>query len=78
MQALVNELRQPELDEVSIADPMHSLAGILAEHTRKAKGDLGGAVSESIQAVSRCRGRPPGAMLRRARRRLVPNKYDVP
>ncbi|CAM9315918.1 unnamed protein product, partial [Laminaria digitata] len=33
LQVLVNELRQPELDEVSIADPMHSLAGILAEHS---------------------------------------------
>lgn len=77
MQTLVNELRQPEIDEVSIADPMHRLAGILAEHTRKAKGDVGRAVSESVQVVARCGGRAPGAMLTRPRPRLVPNEYVV-
>lgn len=78
MQVLVNELRQPELDEVSIADPMHSLAGILAEHTRKTKDDLGGAVSESVQVVARCGGRAPAAMLTHPRPRLVPNNLIVP
>ena len=78
MQVLVNELRQPELDEVSIADPMHSLAGILAEHTRKAKDDVGGTVSESVQAVARCGGRAPTAMLTRPRSGLVPNNSVVP
>lgn len=69
MQVLVNELRQPELDEASIADPAYSLAAIIAEHTRKTKDELGCAVSESV--VPRCAVRAPPAMLTRPCPRLV-------
>lgn len=71
MQVLVNELRQPELDEASIADPAYSLAAVIAKHTRKTKYDIGCVVPEAVVA-SRA-ARTPAVVLTRSRLRLLEN-----
>lgn len=50
IQVLVNELRQPELEEVGTADPMHSLAVVLADHARRAQTNAECAVPAAVTA----------------------------